>query len=1099
MPTPRSSETSGPELPDQLEEQCYQIWFDAEGDVRASSIETLCAAHREHAAAIRALVARLARSDALLGEARLAPIAPTRIGGYDVVAEIGRGGFGTVYRATQTQPVRRDVALKVLRPGRESQRAIARFALESEALARMQHPTIAKVFDAGTTPEGETFIAMELVDGVPIHEYCDRHRLDVEDRLRLIAAVCRGVSHAHQRGIIHRDLKPSNVLVAHEDDAPRPVVIDFGLAKALEGDLSDVTLTLDGGFVGTPAFTSPEQAAGRAVDTRADVHSLGLILFELLCGDLPHGRQRLESSSMAEALRIVREEDPPTLSHAWAAIDRPRQDRIASARRTSAHALGRELRGDLDGILMQALEREPDQRYGSADALADDLTRYLENLPVNARRPTFGYLIGKLARRHRVVVAMGALLLLAVIGGAAALVWGAVEVEAASSRARLAQGDAELRGYAASIGLAQIALRDGFAAEAAARLERTDPTRRGWEYAYLRRIADNSTRTLAYDGRPGAIWWKAEDELVVAEFGGGLRSIDPQSGAEIRVYTEATGGNHFMRPVGDGRTLVMTRLRGGQHTVDALDTETGEWRTLAAIDRRPAMLAVSSDGAQFAVYDDLAKTLQFGRIDGATPPTRWEQIGAAVTALAFWPDGESLVAGCRDGRFFHVDLMRNEIEPSIEVHARAPLSQVRSLCVDERLGVLIAGAQDSVGVWDLETGSLRFSLPTPGHVIRIATEVERGRCYISGGWGAGFARVFDVETGRLVHELRGNRLGLDAMALSPDGSRIVGGGFDHELRFWSTDPPRDVAVADMGIDVREVAMDVDAGRAAYCNMNGHVVVVDLETFDPIMDLKCEPWARVGERCALFDDEVYFVGWDGVLRAFAIPSGELLRERRVIEDGLRINGLEASPDGSSIAFSSYEVRRFGVLDRQSFETLWEHDVPEPEPEPFEVWFTPDGEELFCASYEGLLEIRDTRTYELRDSLRFELPAGESVRDVQWTHDGRRFVLSLYGGEVILFERQGLREIRRFAPHEIFAARSAISPDGSRIATGGADHLIRIHDFDSGALLLELRAHVNASNVCGWSPDGQRLYSYSHSWNLPGYLCSFDAARQGSSSN
>ena len=322
----------------------------------------------------------------------------TRIGPYRLLQPIGEGGMGVVFLAEQETPVRRPVAVKVIKPGMDTAQVVARFEAERQALALMDHNHIAKVLDAGTTDSGRPFFVMELVRGVPITEYCDQNRLTAKERLELVLPVCRAIQHAHQKGIIHRDIKPTNVLVTLHDGQPMPKVIDFGVAKAIDQRLTERTLfTQLGVVVGTPEYMSPEQAqlGGRDIDTRSDIYSLGVLLYELLTGSTPLERQRLREAAFTEVLRRIREEEPHRPSTRLLTTEETAS--VAARRGTEPAKLAKLVRGDLDWIVMKALEKDRTRRYETANGLARDIERYLHDEPVEAGPPSSGYRLRKLA------------------------------------------------------------------------------------------------------------------------------------------------------------------------------------------------------------------------------------------------------------------------------------------------------------------------------------------------------------------------------------------------------------------------------------------------------------------------------------------------------------------------------------------------------------------------------------------------------------------------------------------------------------------------------------------------------------------------------
>ena len=359
---------------------------------------------------------------------------PREIGPYKLLDILGEGGMGTVWLAEQTTPVNRRVALKIIKLGMDTREVVARFEAERQALAVMDHPNIAKVYDGGATSSGRPYFVMELVHGVPITEYCDRHRLSVSDRVRLFTAVCRAIQHAHLKGVVHRDLKPANVLVSVADSGPVVKVIDFGIAKAIGYRLTERTLvTLQGYTLGTPEYMSPEQAEGSGldVDSRTDIYSLGVILFELLVGALP-----IESSAArASAAYAIRETEIPRPSTKFAQLGTSKA-RIASDRSTTQHVLRRQLSDDLDWIILKSMEKDRTRRYETANGLALDLERHLSKQPVLARPPSVRYRMKKFAIRNRVGVIAGGIALLAVLGGALTASIGFVRSARAERRAQ---------------------------------------------------------------------------------------------------------------------------------------------------------------------------------------------------------------------------------------------------------------------------------------------------------------------------------------------------------------------------------------------------------------------------------------------------------------------------------------------------------------------------------------------------------------------------------------------------------------------------------------------------------------------------------------
>ena len=626
----------------------------------------------------------------------------TQIGPYSLLEQIGSGGMGVVYRAEQKMPVRRMVALKVIKPGMDTQQVVARFEAERQALALMNHPNIARVLDAGATDAGRPYFVMELVKGAPITEFCDRQKLNTRERLRLFVTVCQAIQHAHQKGMIHRDIKPSNVLIEVHDVTAVPKVIDFGVAKAIGQSLTEATFhTGFGELVGTPAYMSPEQAGESSidVDTRSDIYSLGVLLYEILTGHTPFKPDTLCNAGLDEMRRMIREVDPPRPSTRVSTLDAKVLSTVSDCRQADPRKLSQQLRGELDWIVMKALDKDRNGRYESANATAADVQRYLDNEPVLAYPPTAGYRLRKIISQHRRIMVVGLCIVTSLLLGTGVSLWQAGEAWHAQRLANeyLKAAQAEKMRFQ---GLAwKSGIREAFTAweqrqfaegnESLERLKQSDPqAEMRPEWQMLRQELDRSFRRLLTVSAPlhEVRIIPGSTHAAVVGGDGNVYIVDLQSSKLIRTIPTGVASLHALAVSPDGRLLAtggakdpvsnvatpliydlqtgerLFELPGQLTTIESLEfsgdgkwlacgaryenvqvieIETGRVTELPAA-RRHLWLSRSSDGKQLAAQ---VSTNSIWVAD-FFPPFSGRSVEVLVTAIKFmWVPGKNKLVG----------------------------------------------------------------------------------------------------------------------------------------------------------------------------------------------------------------------------------------------------------------------------------------------------------------------------------------------------------------------------------------------------------------------------------------------------------------------
>jgi WD40 repeat protein len=982
---------------------------------------------------------------------------------YKLLEKVGEGGFGVIYVAEQREPVRRRVALKIIKLGMDTKQVVARFEAERQALAMMEHPNIAKVLDAGATETGRPYFVMELVRGIPITEYCDQERLDTRQRLDLFIQVCHAIQHAHQKGIIHRDIKPSNILVTLHDGVPVPKVIDFGIAKAIQHDLTDKTVyTRLQQFVGTPAYVSPEQAemSGLDVDTRSDIYSLGVLLYELLTSRTPFDPDELMKGGVDVMRKVIRETEPPKPSTKVATL--AEEDRSSTAARQAADVpkLIGLLKGDLDWIVMKCLEKDRTRRYETANGLAMDLQRHLNNESVVARPPSAVYRLQKAWRRNKVIYTAAMLAVLSLIAGIAMSLWQARRAEVNEQIAIQARNDeeslrrqAQQRAYASDMVVAKQALDESNLERALNLLNQQRPRSdkedlRGWEWRYL---------------------WKQTRSDALYPL---CRQSNPVTSLAVSADANWLAIGGFITGNSSGSVLSLWNLQSRQEMpADGLPDKLGDSRV--AFSPTNPLLAFTSSGR----LGQPPYTLRLWNVT-TQRMTAEKKLDEYCIGLAFSADGRRLVTSTRMGQ---ITLWRipeltrlNNPYPS----EQAIFGPFGGFATTPDLNRVAYGLPDGrIRVLDLNDGSELWTKEAGKDSATALAFSPDGETLASAGVAEYDIRLWDVATGEEKSgRLEGHKSWVSSLVFWPDGKKLASGSADQTIRIWNVAERscRDVLHGHQN-EVWQLALLPDGKKLVSGYKDGTVCLWDTSVRHakpPRITIpeNVQTWCFTPDSRSVLtlNPEGQVTRWEG---------DDFQQRTQVLDIGDSFNGSLFSRDGRYLATGSsngvisiWDLSQGGLCHRLQGEM----GIVTP------VRFFAQGRKLLTRSQPGNLlrawnVVTEQKLYSwITPRLSNYFLAPDLRQAVGISPDSTHALLMGWGEFLYADLINGGEEPLNLEPIGAVSG-AAFSPDGKLFAVSSLGSLMQVWDTDTWQEEVKLRGYMQALFSVTFSPDGSRLVS------------------------